>query len=270
MYEYHLHSHFSGDCTEEMEATIRHAIALGGKQLCFTDHLDYDYPTYDVNFEFDAEGFSNTLAEMQVKYPEITIHKGIELGLQPHIVDKCTAFVKAFQPDFVLCSFHVANREDLYNGDFYRDKSPDEAWKKYFEDVYKTLKSFKEYSVVGHLDIPKRYDESTKSVPVSVYRKELEKVLKLIIEDGKGIEVNMSGLRTDAKEPLPNREILEIYYALGGRIITIGSDAHVKEDIYSHFDEMLHLLNDIGFDAISTYEKMKRIPLNIKKVLEQL
>lgn len=271
MYDYHLHSHFSGDCQEEMEATIKQAIQVGGKHLCFTDHLDYDYPTIDVNFvDFDAEGFTKKLHEMQDKYPEIILHKGIELGLQPHLSKQCSDFVEKFKPDFVLCSFHVADRKDLYNGDFYQDKTPEEAWLSYFEDVKATLKTFKSYNVVGHLDIPKRYDEATKSVPLERYSHALDEVLKLIIQDGKGIEVNMSGLRTQQAETLPNRTILERYYALGGSVITIGSDAHFKEDIYSHFKEVLEMLEDIGFESLATFEKMEHIPIKIKEVLESL
>lgn len=271
MYDYHLHSHFSGDCEEIMEATILEAIKRGGKQLCFTDHLDYDYPTTEVIFDgFDGYAFSKYLESMQKKYPQIELKKGVELGLQLHLARKCSDFVRAFEPDFVLCSFHVADRKDMYNGDFYRDKTPEQAWVDYFEDVYKTLDAFKDYCVVGHLDIPKRYNESVKNVPLNVYENLLKKVLKKIIEDQKGIEVNMSGLRTDQEETLPNKHIIKLYYDLGGRIITIGSDAHKKEDIYSHFKEVLVMLDEIGFENLATYHKMEMNPINIKRILESL
>ena len=80
MYDYHLHSDFSGDCVEAMEDTILEAIKMGGKHLCFTDHLDYDYPTNEVDFDFDVIGFSKALAEMQAKYGhQIKIQKVIQM-----------------------------------------------------------------------------------------------------------------------------------------------------------------------------------------------
>lgn len=269
MYDYHLHSDFSGDCVESMEDSILQAIKVGGKQLCFTDHLDYDYPETEVEFTFDEEGFSKELKLLQEKYGDkIIIQKGIELGLQPHLAKECMSFVEQFQPDFVLCSFHVADRKDMYNGDFYKNRTPEMVWHDYFDDVLKSLEAFKDYSVVGHLDIPKRYHDATKNAAMSLYAEKLEEVLMLIIQDGKGIEVNMSGLRTPANETLPSRNILKKYYELGGQYITIGSDAHRKEDIYSHFKDVLEMLNDIGFEYYTIYDKRKPIQMSIKEALE--
>ncbi|MCH4890764.1 histidinol-phosphatase HisJ family protein [Acidaminobacter sp. JC074] len=268
MYDYHLHSHFSGDCSEQMEETIKEAIRKGGKQLCFTDHLDYDYPTTEIQFEFDPHGFSQAFEILKEKYKDqILLQKGIEMGLQTHIVEECLSFNQTFKPEFVLCSFHVADKKDMYNGDYYRDKTPEQAWDVYFDEMLETLEAFKDYSVVGHLDIPKRYDASVKAVPFSYYKEKVVQVLKRIIGDERGIEVNMSGLRSDLKETLPSREIIELYHELGGKIITIGSDAHNRNEIYSHFYETLGVLDDIGFESFTIYNK--RIPeqVSIKRTL---
>ncbi len=54
--DYHVHSNFSGDSQAPMEQVIERAIQLGLKMLCFTDHMDYDYPHKgDVRFVFDPE-----------------------------------------------------------------------------------------------------------------------------------------------------------------------------------------------------------------------
>jgi histidinol-phosphatase (PHP family) len=269
MYDYHLHSHFSGDCTEEMEDTILGAIKKGGKQLCFTDHLDYDYPTTEIQFEFDPDGFTEVFEKLKEKYKgQIILQKGIELGLQPQVIDQCLKFNQNFKPEFVICSFHVAAKKDLYNGDYYIDRSKEQAWDDYLEDVLTTLKNFKDYSVVGHLDIPKRYNEATKNVPFSYYKDKMKEVLELIIADDRGIEVNMSGLRSELNETLPHRGILELYHELGGRYITLGSDSHDRYDIYSHFKETLEMLQTIGFTEYTIYEHRKPIQMSIKRTLE--
>lgn len=268
MYDYHLHSNFSGDCYEGMEDVIKQAILLKGKELCFTDHLDYDYPTDEIDFQFDQEGFEETFYGLKEKYKnQIILKKGIELGLQKHLSKTCNEFLESYKPDFVIASFHVAARLDLFNGDFYKDKTPEEAWHLYFDEVYETLTNFKNYSVVGHLDIPKRYDEKVRALPLELYKEKVIRVLDLIIKDNKGIEVNTSGLRTELKETLPSREILELYYSRGGKYITIGSDAHTKEDIYKNYKKTLRELHDIGFEEITRFEKMKAIQIKIKDLL---
>ena len=42
--DYHIHTRYSSDSTEEPENIIRHAIELGLDEICFTDHTDLDYP----------------------------------------------------------------------------------------------------------------------------------------------------------------------------------------------------------------------------------
>lgn len=257
MIDYHVHTSFSGDCEETMEQTVKTAILKGGTEICFTDHLDYDYPT-EENFKFDSVAFKQEFDRIKDKYGhDISMKMGIEVGLQAHVINETREFLKGFEADFVLCSFHVADYQDMYNGDFYNNRTSEDAWLTYFNDVKKVLHDFKDYSVVGHLDIPKRYNEKARQVSLDSYSEILTEVLNLIIKDNKGIEVNMSGLRTDQNETLPSREILELYFELGGRNITIGSDAHYHQDVYSHYHQVIEMLKDIGFTAINTYHKMQ-------------
>ena len=43
--DYHVHSSFSFDSEESPRAIVEKAIALGMKQICFTDHQDFNWPT---------------------------------------------------------------------------------------------------------------------------------------------------------------------------------------------------------------------------------
>ena len=40
----HLHTSFSGDSESPMEGMIEKAIAMGMETLCFTEHMDMDFP----------------------------------------------------------------------------------------------------------------------------------------------------------------------------------------------------------------------------------
>lgn len=260
MIDLHVHSHFSSDCEEQMEDMIKEAINKKIDVIAITDHIDYDYKDPSINFDFDLEVFFSEIKKLKKKYQKkIKILIGLELGLQVHITDKLKTLTDHYSFDFIIGSFHTVDSKDLYRGDFYEGRTPKEAWRIYLDEVYSTLLKFDNFSVLGHLDLIKRYDEGVRSVEVSNYKEQLEKIFKLIIKKNIGLEVNTSGLRKTygLNETLPSKEILQLYYDCGGRIITIGSDSHVKETLASHYKLVEKMLETIGFDDIYIFEKMK-------------
>ena len=90
----------------------------------------------------------------------------------------------------------------------------------------------------------------------------LIKLIKSIIKNDKGVEINTSGIRYGLDSCHPNIEIIKRYKELGGKIITIGSDAHRVEDLASNFDIVYDMLEAIQFDTITIYHD--RIPELIK------
>ena len=85
----------------------------------------------------------------------------------------------------------------------------------------------------------------------------IEQIFEVVIADGKGIELNTSSRAYKLKSLMPSKEILKLYHDMGGKIITIGSDAHNADRIGDCVMESQKILKDIGFDGIYTFEKMK-------------
>ena len=52
LWDCHMHSEFSADSGTPTADMIRQAIALGFKGICFTEHLDPDYPPTPDDLEF--------------------------------------------------------------------------------------------------------------------------------------------------------------------------------------------------------------------------
>lgn len=260
MFDYHCHTSFSNDCETEMEDMIVSAIEKGLKEICFTDHVDYDYKDDSISFEIDEVKYLETIAHFQKKYADkITILKGLELGLQPTIYERCSELVDRIKPDFVLCSMHTCNELDLFNGDFYIGKSGRESYESYWIEMGKIVDEYDDFSVVGHLDVVKRYNDETRQFDTDKIMESVEIVLKKIIKKGKGIEVNSSGIRGGLYGPLPNWNIIKKYYDLGGRIITFGSDSHIAKDVGHSYDEVTTKLKDIGFTHITSFKNMEPI-----------
>jgi histidinol-phosphatase (PHP family) len=260
MIDLHVHSHFSSDCEEKMEDMIKEAIARKIEVIAITDHIDYDYKDPSINFDFDVDLFLSEIKRLKKKYQkQIKILIGLELGLQAHIIGKLKTLTNQYAFDFIIGSFHTVDSKDLYRGDFYVDRTSEEAWRIYLDEVYSTLLKFDNFSVPGHLDLIKRYNEDIRNVDLSNYKEKLEKIFRLIVKKNIGLEVNTSGLRKTygLNETLPSKEILELYYDCGGQIITIGSDSHTKETLASHYESVKEMLEVIGFKVLYIFEKMQ-------------
>ena len=84
-------------------------------------------------------------------------------------------------------------------------------------------------------------------------------ILKIVIADGKGIEVNTANVRYHLKNTTPCKGILKMYKELGGEILTIGSDSHAPGQLGFNIAQSQEMLKDLGFEYFCTFEKMKPI-----------
>lgn len=259
-YDYHLHSHFSADSEMTMDQLCQAAVDKGLKEIAVTDHHDIDYKDDTIEFLINKEKYLKKIEKYQKKYEgNLIIKKGIEMGLQSHILKECDQYLSD-DFDFVIASFHTAEKADLYNGDFFAGYNQWEAYINYLKTVLEVVEKYEHYSVIGHLDIIRRYGSFEKQ-PDLMENKEsaalIRKILKVIIKKDRGLEVNTSGYRIDGENPLPSFEILKLYQQLGGKILTIGSDSHNTEDITNKFDYTISRLKEIGFEYLTTFKNME-------------
>ncbi len=255
-YDYHMHSNFSNDSKTDMEDMIKKSIDLGLKEICFTDHVDYDLDT-DDDWGIDYNKYFEKLNYLTDKYKDkISVKKGIELGLQRQIIDRCSHDINSYPFDFVICSQHALDKCDLYYGNFFIDKTQHEAYEKYFSELYHIVKNFKDYSVLGHLDLVKRYGKFDNVLEDKYFSEIIEAILMQAIYDGKGIEVNTSCYRYKLPDLTPSRYILNLYKDLGGEILTTGSDSHTPSQVAYKFDYLYPHLKELGFKYISKFDKM--------------
>lgn len=265
--DFHTHSFFSGDSSSATEEMIQKAISIGLSYICLTEHYDPDYiypPGEEGMFELNTDSYLYELLKLRKQYSkDIEIGFGVELGLQPHIKKELGVYSKLYDFDFIIGSSHLCNRKDPYYPSFFEGRPEDEAHHEYFEYVYKCIKTLPFFDVYGHLDYVVRYGP-TKNDEYTFFKHKdiIDNILNLLIENGKGIEVNTGGFRQGLGQPNPCTDILKRYKELGGEIITIGSDAHSPEHIASDFDKVSELLKDCGFKYYCVFRK--RMPEYLK------
>lgn len=259
--DYHLHSSFSGDSDTPMEEMIQKGIDLGLTQMCFTEHHDFDYPIMAEFpagfFELNPDSYLYDFLKCKEKYADkIKLCFGVELGMQPHLSRRNAAFAKAHDYDFIIASSHLCNGQDPAFPAFYEGKSQKEGYREYFESILDNLKVFSNFDVYGHLDYVVRYGPGRdEGYSYEQHQDIIDAILEKIISIGKGIEINTKGLSKGLRDANPCTAIIRRYKELGGEIITVGSDAHMPEQIAAHFDRAAAILSECGFKYYCTFEK---------------
>ena len=256
----HVHTEFSNDCSVKTERQIETAIVLGLKFISITDHCDMDYPSAEEEAEYilNTEQYVRKIEFLKEKYKkQINVLCGVEIGLRPYLKERIGNYVNSYNFDFIIGSSHAVSGVDIgFNFDeFFKGKSEKQAYKEYFESILENVKTFDNYNVYGHLDFVVRYGPNkSKYFNFNDYKDLFEEILKIIIKNGKGIEVNTAGLRKNLGYPHPHKNILKMYKDLGGKIITIGSDAHLPEHIGYKFEDIPEILKSIGFNYYTVFE----------------
>lgn len=260
----HLHSSFSGDSETPMEQMILRGIELGLTHMCFTEHNDFDYPLLpdqtENPFLLNTDSYLYDLIHYREKYKDkIKILFGVELGLQPHLMRENAVYAKSYDFDFIIGSSHVCNRMDPYYPSFYEGRSEEEAYREYFSSILENIKKFSNFDVYGHLDYVVRYGPNMdKEYSYGKYKDLFDKILELLIDKGKGIELNTGGIKKGLRDLHPCIDVLRRYRELGGEIITIGSDAHEPVHMADAFDRACDVLKECGFQYYTIFEN--RLP----------
>lgn len=250
--DFHVHSNFSGDSDAPMEAMIQKAVSLGLSHLCITEHYDPDYiytEGDDGMFELNTDSYLYELLRLRARYrDQIEVGFGVELGLQPHLKRELAIYSKSKEFDFIIGSSHLCHRKDPYYPAFFEGRAEDEAHHEYFESILECIRATPCFDVYGHLDYVVRYGPTKNAgYTYAKHADVFDRILSLLIENGKGLELNTGGFRHGLGQPNPCIDILKRYRALGGEIITVGSDAHTPDKIALEFDKAADILKECGF-----------------------
>lgn len=252
MFDYHLHTYLSYDSTSTPEDMVAAARQAGLKEICFTDHLDYLRGTPREQTAFTPPQYRK--AYDGLSSPDLLIRRGAEVGLTPWNKKEIHEDISQYPYDFVIGSVHFIDDQDPYLPPYWVNRDPMAAEKRYFEEILACVELHDDFDVLGHLTyITKcKAHPCPRIIPLEDYRSLITEIMTILIKKGKGIEVNTSSIdRFD--DFLPGREYLQLFYDLGGRIITLGSDAHAPERVGQHTHRALALMKDI-FGHVCTFE----------------
>lgn len=275
----HTHTKNSPDGSDTVEAMVEKAKTLGLSAYAITDHCEVnrfyplehygdiqpkEYDTYDFEKDFYISMEENTAIKERLGNC-FKFLCGIELGQAPYDYSIADKVVSDKRLDFVIGSIHQIIGEDDFAFISYEnaDTIP-QLLEKYYTEVLE-LSRWNKFDVLGHLTYPLRYIVGNSGIPVDMkpYEELIAESFKTLISNGKGIEINTSGLRQKYGKTFPDLSYLKLYKDLGGEILTIGSDAHCTADLGKGVKEGSELAQAAGFKRICYFEERKPVFVEI-------
>ena len=263
--DYHIHSICSEDGHYTMAEMALSSYKAGVRRMCITDHCDLDdymtgYPkagSYDHR-ERAIAMYKEALAQIPA---DMELYYGMELGEGNHDPARAAEIAASAELDFVLGSLHnLEKKQDFYEMRYTSMAECMSLMDEYADELI-DLSKLGFYDVMAHIGYTIRYmrrDGFNVAFDLKNFGDKTETILKNLIANGKGIEINCSGFHTEnIGAPIPSEDILRLYKQLGGEIITVGSDAHRTEQAGRGLAEGLDMLRELGYKYYAVFKNRK-------------
>lgn len=257
MFDYHMHSRVSFDGHDTGLSMAKAALAAGLKEICFTDHVDYDPLGRMGKLDFDTDAYNAEYESLEI--PGLKICRGMEFGMDIHNVELFKRDLQRRHFDFVLGSIHFVDDLDVYFEPYWHGKTVFQAERRYLEATLDSVKLHDDFNVLAHLTyISKaKCHPAPRPVPYEEHREIIDEILRVLVAKGKGLEMNTSGVDR-CGDFLPSADIFRRFKELGGEIVTVGSDAHTCSRVGQYSHDACRILQDI-FGYVCTFRDRRPV-----------
>ncbi|MBQ8291109.1 MAG: histidinol-phosphatase HisJ family protein [Clostridia bacterium] len=270
----HNHSTFSFDGEASLKEMTQAAQEKGVAFYGMAEHVDYDALCRGdeaLQPYIDGEAYFHEARHLQEDYAGVmNVLVGAEFAYtdDKRAWEMYRTFQEKYSPDFIVNSLHSNKDGDYYYQRPYytetgelRDKK--EVYGEYLALIQRSLCVPYAYDIVGHFGYVVRYAPyADKALRYGEFSKEIDGILLAVIAQGKILEVNSSN-NGGVGWTLPDRDILQRYYELGGRKISYASDAHTTDRIVTYRERTVEILKDIGFTHITVPCKGEHIEVEL-------
>ena len=255
----HVHSDLSFDSREPMENYVKQAVLQGDKYFITTEHFDLESHVMggeDIAADLDRQ--QRLLEELNAKYP-VKVLFGVEIGWRRSIHNRDVAVSLSKPFDMIILSVHETDYADVATPLFSHGKTTDQCYNEYLDCIINAINSFDNFDTFAHIDYVLRYVGHT---DLSKHKQKLEQIFKMLIERGKALEINTKVIH-DPQAVERIEYILQLYTSLGGKKLTIGSDAHSVPVYKNGFDTATRLIKKYGINQVYIYSQRKEIAVAI-------
>lgn len=226
----HLHTDLSPDSDVPIDSFAAQAVERGIAEIAITDHVDfepgaqaYDFTTFEQRERTVREAAERWADRgLSIRFGvELTYDRAWEADIREHLARHAYDFTIGSWHDRVGSQFSERSVAGWVAG-----RSLAEIVEPAFTEVVAAARSGL-FDTIGHIDVVKRFLYPHVTADDLADAPELyEPILRALVDSGTALEINTSGLRHPVGETYPSPAIVARYRALGGRAVTIGSDAH--------------------------------------------
>lgn len=261
----HVHSDNSPDGIHSPMFICECAVKNNLGAIAITDHCEVDAFFEEKYNNMIFHSFFECSKAKSAFEGQLLVLIGLEIGQPLSNKELAEKIITNHIYDFILGSIHTP-------AGFNRDVKEIEYDKldvyKFMEDYFLQLTEIAKWDgcdALAHITCPMRriqgkyhidFDYSKISAVTDV-------LLKAIISNGKALEINTSGLRQNIGRTMPDINIIRRYRELGGRLLTIGSDAHDANDCGKGVTEAMKIAKDCGFEKFTFYEKREIMEIEL-------
>ena len=261
-FDQHVHSYYSYDSDQPIKEYLDKTRELGLSYFVLTDHYDFNYQDTGKDNDFDIDKRKKELDELQKDYCDIKILNGIEIGYKKKEVDRIKKIINTHDFDIVNLSVHDLGIIDYYFPEYYQRFGIKKVLTDYYLTQLDMVRNFDDYDVLCHIDFAfKTAYLIDNSISIKEYEDYIIEIMKEIIKKDKTFELNV---KVQSFLPVEHTKyLLKLYKDLGGKNVTLSSDAHKVNRLNDQFDKYIVLIKEAGFDHLNYFIKRNRYSISI-------
>lgn len=260
-YDTHMHSRLSFDSNEDPVNYINETTEV----LTFTDHLDLENTIFDKRDDIpDFDQLFGWQKQFKTSH-NVDLLAGVEVGFVPGQKERLEAIVSAYDFDIKLLSCHQNSEYDYMDE---VDEKPEVMMAKYMDQLLRALDEMSGFQIMTHFDYGFRIHDMTVN-DIQKYEKNMVAIFKKCIDNNLAFELNSKSLIKYHNEDLYEWAI-PIYQSLGGKLFSIGSDAHEAKDHFLAFDKSIALLEKFGVTEVAQFKKQQLSLYPLAKLKQEL
>ena len=257
MIDAHIHTQFSVDSSIKLEDLTRISLKRNIDIIGISDHLDFD-PRDQSYGKYNFYSIKNGVTPFMEK-GNFSFLLGAEITFQKKYLKKIKNFLENTPIDFCIGSLHYINGTLISK---WVTENEEKGFLPYFETLLDMVSSGM-FDIVGHFDYFKKYLSNSSFYNEDDYREIITEIFDIMIKKDIVLEINTSGWRYFYFSPFPSLSLIKLYKERGGKLLSLGSDAHRWYEIGYRIEYVVDLMKQMGYSFLIYFKKRKMQELPI-------